>query len=678
MTVLKALLAAIVGVATFGAVHLFTTSTPARTTVPVKHGPTKPVPRPAAPAPTPPPTATSVDASTLVGVTIPASVGAGAAATFQVVMTNSGTSTWDHDNFKLGAVSPGDASQFLQGTGGDPNRIWLPAGTTVAPGQTWTFTFGVVAPAQAGTYDVKFQMVHEGVQWFGPTAEQVVATTAAPQIVFPTYDALRRFHGDFAGFIAPEIAPYGATSEFFSAVYPGYPASVRAQIVADYKQRGYTHFPISIRLGDYHGLYPQYDYINDVAGFRVILTELWTSGLIPVVFVIDDQSPAQTPADMAAIEAKYTPFLQAVKDLVYIVVPGWEIDGWMAPANIGASCQWLKQTLPDALVYVHFTSGHQSGAAPGASDRDWWASMQGVLMGILYQGDGPSGGAAIASELSAFTIRFQTGLNGWPTGFDAVAFEYSAYWQVNQGQSQQWGDAIGDVIWTTTSPPIQGYCDGGTQSVNTGTLPPCPWLPANPAPPPTSATTSPPVTTPPQPVTPPPVTPPPAPGPAIPPDAVDLSQCTIENSPQDIASWAVTAKVTSLDIDANGFDLEFTKKDGPGSWPDYTPPGWTGPIEYTLWSVEKINGQWYASGCIQLWRGENRSGGPPSGFAADWYYDASRWGPLAGYQPAVGEQVGFFVSAGNARNNGDTLVKERSNVVLIPFPSDAGATFTYP
>ncbi|HZU98031.1 MAG TPA: NBR1-Ig-like domain-containing protein, partial [Planctomycetota bacterium] len=604
----------------------------------------------------------------------------------------------------------------------------------------------------------------------------------------PTYDALRRFHGDFAGFIAPEIAPYGKTSEFFSAVYPGYPASVRAQIVADYKQRGYTHFPISIRLGDYHGLYPQYDFINDVAGFRVILTELWTSGLIPVVFVIDDQSPAQTPADMAAIQAKYTPFLQAVKDLVFVVVPGWEIDGWMAPANIGAACQWLKQTLPDALVYVHFTSGHQSGAAPGGSDRDWWASMQGVLMGILYQGDGPSGGAAIASELSAFTVRFQTGLNGWPTGFDAVAFEYSAYWQVNQGQSQQWGDAIGDVIWTTTSPPIQGYCDGGTHSVNTGTLPPCPWLPANPAPPPTSGA---------------PIPPPPPPatgdgatllsasiparmdpgatvactvvvqnsggttwdpssyklgavggsdastflqgaggdpnrvwmaagttvapgqsytfsfnvvapatpgqgyslqfqmvhegvqwfgpvatqavtintvasGPSIPPDAVDLSQCTIENSPQDIASWPVTAKVTSLDINANGFDLEFTKKDGPGSWPDYTPPGWSGPIEYTLWSVEKINGKWYASGCIQIWRGENRSGGPPSGFAADWYYDASRWGPLAGYQPAVGEQVGFFVSAGNARNNGDTLVKERSNVVLIPFPSDAGATFTYP
>jgi hypothetical protein len=51
----------------------------------------------------------------------------------------------------------------------------------------------------------------------------------------------------------------------------------------------------------------------------------------------------------------------------------------------------------------------------------------------------------------------------------------------------------------------------------------------------------------------------------------------------------------------------------------------------------------------------------------------------------VGEPVGFFVSAGNARNDttpGATSVLERSNVVIVPYPADgvapATTTFTWP
>src|SRR5580700_4990726 len=49
---------------------------------------------------------------------------------------------------------------------------------------------------------------------------------------------------------------------------------------------------------------------------------------------------------------------------------------------------------------------------------------------------------------------------------------------------------------------------------------------------------------------------------------------------------------------------------------------------------------------------------------------------MAGHQPTVGEQVGFLVTAGDARNNGPTILKERSNVVVVPFPSASGASFT--
>ena len=133
-----------------------------------------------------------------------------------------------------------------------------------------------------------------------------------------------------------------------------------------------------------------------------------------------------------------------------------------------------------------------------------------------------------------------------------------------------------------------------------------------------------------------------------------------------------TATLTVLDIQSNGVHIEHTKQN---TWPDV--PFGTGNLQYTLWIVLNVNGQWYASGCIEYWRGRPLAGGPPSQYAQNWYYDPRRWAPMTGHQPAVGEQVGFFVTAGDARNNGVFFVKERSQVVLVPFPSDAGQTFRF-
>jgi hypothetical protein len=45
-------------------------------------------------------------------------------------------------------------------------------------------------------------------------------------------------------------------------------------------------------------------------------------------------------------------------------------------------------------------------------------------------------------------------------------------------------------------------------------------------------------------------------------------------------------------------------------------------------------------------------------------------------QPAVGERVGFFVVAGNVRGVDDVIsVRERSNVVVVPFPDAQGAVY---
>ena len=120
----------------------------------------------------------------------------GTSGTFTVVMLNTGSATWD-ESYRLGVVGDGsgDGSRFKENTGiADVGRVHLPQGLTVAPGQPFAFTFPVVAPATPATYDVKFRMVHELVQWFGDVAERCVII-AAPRMV----------QGDAASLVSMQI-----------------------------------------------------------------------------------------------------------------------------------------------------------------------------------------------------------------------------------------------------------------------------------------------------------------------------------------------------------------------------------------------------------------------------------------------------------------------------------------
>ncbi len=164
-------------------------------------------------------------------------------------------------------------------------------------------------------------------------------------------------------------------------------------------------------------------------------------------------------------------------------------------------------------------------------------------------------------------------------------------------------------------------------------------------------------------------------------DAINLSQVHIYNSPTDVASWPVTTAITSISMRPSfdpmaGLALQFSALQ---TWPDYTPPGWDGPLQYTVWAIWYANGQWSASGIIQMWRGRASTGGPiMTDFARNWIYD-SRWGPGWGHQPVPGELMGFFVTAGNARGvGGVTSVRERSNVVTVAVPGNDYGDYTFP
>jgi hypothetical protein len=175
--------------------------------------------------------------------------------------------------------------------------------------------------------------------------------------------------------------------------------------------------------------------------------------------------------------------------------------------------------------------------------------------------------------------------------------------------------------------------------------------------------------------------PPPAPTPSAPAvDGINLAQAIIRDSPATLGSWPITTALSVVEIRPNGIHVEFSKQSGPGRWPDWTPPGWSGPLQYSLGMAMNIGGQWYAAAPIQFWYGLDASGGPPSQYALNWFYSPGRWAPMTYHQPAVGEVIGFFVCAGDCRGRTDgsgSPVKERTNVVLVKMPTDAGARYTF-
>ena len=157
-------------------------------------------------------------------------------------------------------------------------------------------------------------------------------------------------------------------------------------------------------------------------------------------------------------------------------------------------------------------------------------------------------------------------------------------------------------------------------------------------------------------------------------DQIDMHSVIVRGPGGDVANWPVTTQIHVVDGNFGGWFVDFDAKN---RWPEVTPGGWDGGIQYTLWCVMNINGQWVTAGGVEYWKGLARQGGPPSRLSSNWYYSAAVWGELSSHQPAPGETVGFFVTAGDQRAKDVRAVTERSNVVLLPFPSDSGGYYPF-
>jgi uncharacterized membrane protein len=120
------------------------------------------------PTPTPSPTPTPVLNAVFVSQSVPNTMTPGQTYSVSVTMTNTGNTTWNApEKYRLGSKNPQDNTNW------GFTRVSLPAATTVAPGQSYTFNFTVKAPGTPNTYAFQWRMVREAVAWFGDSTPSV-------------------------------------------------------------------------------------------------------------------------------------------------------------------------------------------------------------------------------------------------------------------------------------------------------------------------------------------------------------------------------------------------------------------------------------------------------------------------------------------------------------------------
>jgi NTE family protein len=109
-----------------------------------------------------------------VGQSVPASMAPGSSHQVSVVMRNTGTLPWTAaEGYRLGSQNPQDNNVWGLG------RVDVPA--PIARFAEATFSFTVMAPTAPGTYNFQWQMLQEGVEWFGDLSPNIAVTVEVPE-----------------------------------------------------------------------------------------------------------------------------------------------------------------------------------------------------------------------------------------------------------------------------------------------------------------------------------------------------------------------------------------------------------------------------------------------------------------------------------------------------------------
>lgn len=103
-----------------------------------------------------------------VSQTVPSVLVTGQTAQVSITMRNTGTNVWTAANdYKLGSQNPQDNATWGVG------RLSLLPSDSISTNATKTFTFNIVAPAYAGTYQFQWKMLRENLLWFGDLSTNV-------------------------------------------------------------------------------------------------------------------------------------------------------------------------------------------------------------------------------------------------------------------------------------------------------------------------------------------------------------------------------------------------------------------------------------------------------------------------------------------------------------------------
>jgi hypothetical protein len=113
------------------------------------------------------------DCAQFIAQNVPSEVPPGQPFSVSVTMKNIGTTTWNAP-YRLGCQNLQDNNTW------GICRVQVPS--DIQPGQNATFNFSVVAPNDLGLHNFQWQMVHEGVTWFGDMTPNVSinVTASAP------------------------------------------------------------------------------------------------------------------------------------------------------------------------------------------------------------------------------------------------------------------------------------------------------------------------------------------------------------------------------------------------------------------------------------------------------------------------------------------------------------------
>lgn len=154
----------------------------------------------------------------------------------------------------------------------------------------------------------------------------------------------------------------------------------------------------------------------------------------------------------------------------------------------------------------------------------------------------------------------------------------------------------------------------------------------------------------------------------------DIRTAKFWDNPPDAGTWPLGAHITYVEFTGFSMRVDFDRREGPNAWPNLIPPGFQGPLQYTLGMCRNLGGQWHCSAVVQFWQGRSLDDtSPPSRFWREWWYEGGRWGPLADLVgPAEGEIVGIFVASGDLRLRNYTRATcpnfcEISDVAMVPF-----------